>query len=276
MAVPTLRLTHGAMIPQIGLGTWPMDDTETEKAVAQALELGYRLVDTAENYGNERGVGRGIAASGVPRDQLFVTTKFNKRWHGVELVREACEQALERLGLDYLDLLLMHWPNPRENRFVDAFAGLIQLRESGLIRAAGTSNFKPAHLERVLVETGQLPEVNQIELNPLVTREIPRAYHSEHGIVTESWSPFGGPGGEVLRHPTIVEVADRLGRSPAQVVLRWNVQLGLVAIPKSSDAERLRANLSVFDFELSTDDLAALSALDRGEDAATDSDVFGH
>lgn len=276
MSVPTLPLIHGAAIPRIGLGTWPMDDAASEKTVALALDLGYRLVDTAENYRNEHGVGRGIAASGVPRDEIFVTTKFNKRWHGVRLAREACEQALERLGLDYLDLLLIHWPNPREGRYVDAFAGLIELREAGLIRAAGTSNFKPAHLERVLAETGQPPEVNQIELSPLVTRDEPRAYHSEHGIVTESWSPFGGQGGDVLGHPTIRRVAERVARTPAQVVLRWNVELGLVAIPKSSDPERLRANLAVFDFELSAEDVAALSELNQGEDAAEDSDAFGH
>jgi 2,5-diketo-D-gluconate reductase A len=276
MTVPTLTLAHGARMPQIGLGTSPMDDAATERAVAQALELGYRLVDTAENYGNEEGVGRGVVASGVPREQVFVTTKFNKRWHGVKEARVACERSLERLGLDYLDLLLIHWPNPGQDRYVDAFAGLIELRENGLIRAAGTSNFKPAHIDRVIAETGQAPEVNQIQLNPLVSREGPRAYDSAHDIVTESWSPFGGGGVEVLRHPTVVEVAERVGRLPAQVVLRWNVQLGLVAIPKSSDPGRLEANLMVFDFELSAPDMAALSALDQGEESATDSDVFGH
>jgi 2,5-diketo-D-gluconate reductase A len=276
MTVPTLTLAHGARMPQIGLGTSPMDDAATERAVAQALELGYRLVDTAENYGNEEGVGRGVVASGVPREQVFVTTKFNKRWHGVKEARVACERSLERLGLDYLDLLLIHWPNPGQDRYVDAFAGLIELRENGLIRAAGTSNFKPAHIDRVIAETGQAPEVNQIQLNPLVSREGPRAYDSAHDIVTESWSPFGGGGVEVLRHPTVVEVAERVGRLPAQVVLRWNVQLGLVAIPKSSDPGRLEANLMVFDFELSAPDMAALSALDQGEESATDSDDFGH
>jgi 2,5-diketo-D-gluconate reductase A len=276
MTVPTLTLAHGARMPQIGLGTSPMDDAATERAVAQALELGYRLVDTAENYGNEEGVGRGVVASGVPREQVFVTTKFNKRWHGVKEARVACERSLERLGLDYLDLLLIHWPNPGQDRYVDAFAGLIELRENGLIRAAGTSNFKPAHIDRVIAETGQAPEVNQIQLNPLVSREGPRAYDSARDIVTESWSPFGGGGAEVLRHPTVVEVAERVGRLPAQVVLRWNVQLGLVAIPKSSDPGRLEANLMVFDFELSAPDMAALSALDQGEESATDSDVFGH
>ena len=276
MTVPTLTLAHGAKMPQIGLGTSPMDDAATERAVAEALELGYRLVDTAENYRNEEGVGRGLAASGVPREQVFVTTKFNKRWHGVNDVRVACERALERLGVDYLDLFLIHWPNPGQDRYVDAFAGLVELRDTGLIRAAGTSNFKPAHIDRLIAETGQAPEVNQIQLNPLVTREGPRTYDSAHGIVTESWSPFGGGGAEVLRHPTVVEVAERVGRLPAQVVLRWNVQLGLVAIPKSSDPGRLEANLGVFDFELSAPDMAALSALDQGEASATDSDVFGH
>ena len=276
MTVPTLTLAHGAAMPQIGLGTSPMDDAATERAVAQALELGYRLVDTAENYRNEEGVGRGLVASGVPRDQVFVTTKFNKRWHGVKEARVACERALERLGVDYLDLFLIHWPNPGQDRYVDAFAGLIELRDEGVIRAAGTSNFKPAHIDRVIAETGQAPEVNQIQLNPFVTREGPRTYDSAHGIVTESWSPFGGGGAEVLRHPTVVEIAERVDRLPGQVVLRWNVQLGLVAIPKSSDPARLEANLTVFDFELSDTDMAALSALDQGEAAAADSDVSGH
>jgi 2,5-diketo-D-gluconate reductase A len=276
MRVPTLTLTHGAEMPQIGLGTSPMDDASTERAVAMALELGYRLVDTAENYHNEQGVGRGIVASGIPREQIFVTTKFNKQWHGVQEARTACERSLERLGLDYLDLLLIHWPNPGQDRYVDAFAGLIELRDGGLIRAAGTSNFKPAHIDRVIAETGQAPEVNQIQLNPFVARAETRAYDSAHGIVTESWSPFGGGGAEVLRHPTVVEIAERVGRLPAQVVLRWKVELGLVAIPKSSDPGRLAANLAVFDFELSASDMDALAALDQGEAAAVDSDAFGH
>jgi 2,5-diketo-D-gluconate reductase A len=273
---PTVMLRSGVAMPRIGLGTWPMDDAEAETVIATALGLGYRLIDTAENYGNERGVGRGIKASGVPREDVFVTTKFNKRWHGVDLAREAFERSAERLGLEYLDLLLIHWPNPGQDRYVAAWEGLLRLLEEGLVRAIGTSNFKPAHLERIITGTGVAPDVNQIQLSPLLTRDGARGYHAGKGIVTESWSPLGGAGTDALREPLIVELAERYGRTPAQVVLRWHVELGLVAIPKSSNLERLRQNLDVFDFPLAEADVAAISALDQGEDAAADSDAFGH
>jgi 2,5-diketo-D-gluconate reductase A len=263
-------------MPRLGLGTWPMDDDDAEAAVATAIELGYRLVDTAENYENERGVGRGLKASGVPREELFVTTKFNKRWHGVELAAEAYERSLDRLGLDYIDLLLVHWPNPGQDRYVQAVAGLARLLEQGRLRAIGTSNFKPAHLERVIAETGIVPDVNQIQLSPTVTRQSAREYHARHGIVTQSWSPIGGQGNDVLREPVVVEVAERHGRTPAQVVLRWHMELGLSAVPKSSDPVRLRQNLDVFGFSLSADEVAAISALDQGDAAGADSDAFGH
>jgi 2,5-diketo-D-gluconate reductase A len=274
--VPTVPLRNGGTIPQLGLGTWPMDDAEAERVVADAVQAGYRLVDTAENYRNERGVGRGLRASGVPREELFVTTKFNKQWHGVDLVEQAFEQSAQRLGLDYIDLFLVHWPNPQHDRYVEAVQGLARLLEDGRVKAIGTSNFKPAHLERVARETGLVPDVNQIQLSPALAREAARAYHREHGIVTESWSPIGGQGTDVLREPVVQELAARYERTPAQVVLRWHVELGLVPVPKSSDPERLRQNLAVFDFSLAAEDVAALSALDRGEDEAADSDDFGH
>jgi 2,5-diketo-D-gluconate reductase A len=273
---PTVTLRHGAEMPRLGLGTWPMDDSAAEVTVAAAIESGYRLVDTAENYGNERGVGRGLKASGVPREELFVTTKFNKRWHGFELAAEAYERSLDRLGLEYIDLLLIHWPNPQHDRYVQACQGLARLLEDGRLRAIGTSNFKPSHLERVIAETGVVPDVNQIQLSPAVTREAARAYHAEHGIVTQSWSPIGGQNNDVLREPVVVELAERYGRSPAQIVLRWHMDLGLAAIPKSSDPVRLRQNLDIFDFALSTDEVAAISALDEGDAAGADSDAFGH
>ncbi|MGN9908715.1 aldo/keto reductase [Phytohabitans sp. LJ34] len=273
---PTVTLPHGAEMPRLGLGTWPMDDAAAETTVAAAIELGYRLVDTAENYGNERGVGRGLKASGVPREELFVTTKFNKRWHGVELAAEAFERGADRLGLEYIDLLLIHWPNPQQDRYVEAFQGLVRLLEAGRLRAIGTSNFKPAHLDRVIAETGVVPDVNQIQLSPTVTRESARAYHTQHGIVTQSWSPIGGSSNDVLREPVVVDVAERHGRTPAQVVLRWHMELGLTTIPKSSDPERLAQNLDIFDFTLSTDEVAAISALDQGDAAGADSDAFGH
>lgn len=273
--VPTLALSSGPAIPVLGLGTYPLTDDEAERVVAQALEFGYRLVDTAENYRNEVGVGRGLRAGGVDRAELFVTTKFNAEWHGEELVARAFEASARRLGVDYVDLLLIHWPNPAQDRYVDAWRGMIALREAGLVRAIGVSNFKPTHLQRLLDETGVAPDVNQIELNPFVSRAELRAFGARHGIVTEAWSPIG-KGGELLREPAVVGIAKRLGRTPAQVVLRWHVQLGNVAIPKTDSRERLRENLDVFGFELTEADMRALAALDRGEASAVDSDVFGH
>jgi 2,5-diketo-D-gluconate reductase A len=276
MTVPTLRLLHGADIPQLGLGTSPMGDDEAERVVADALAAGYRLIDTAEAYGNEVGVGAGIRASGVPRAELFVTTKFNKRWHGKDLAQQAYEGSIDRLGLDYLDLLLIHWPNPGQDRYVQAWDGMVQLLESSRVRAIGTSNFTPAHLDRIITETSVVPDVNQIQLDPTATRVDARAYHFAQGIVTESYSPLGGQGAKVLTEPVVVRIAEETGRTPAQVVLRWHVELGLVAVPRSSDPERLRQNLDVFDFQLTEDQVAALSGLDRGEGAVTDSDRFGH
>lgn len=271
---PTVTLSHGSAMPVLGLGTWPMDDDESATAVAAAIGSGYRSVDTAENYRNERGVGRGIADAPVPRSELFVTTKFNKEWHGVDEARRACENALERLGLDYLDLLLIHWPNPGQDRYVDAWRGMLRLREEGLVRAAGTSNFKPAHLRRLLDATGEAPEVNQINLNPYATRAETVAFHREHGIVTEAWSPIKPA--DVLAEPVVVEIAERHGCTPAQVVLRWVTQQGYVTVPKSASPERQRENLASLDVELTAEEIEAVSALDRGEAHVTDSDTFGH
>ncbi len=259
----------------LGLGTYPMNDAEAERIVAEALEVGYRLIDTAENYRNETGVGRGLRAGGIDRSELFVTTKFNAEWHGEDLVARAFEASARRLGVEYIDLLLIHWPNPAQGRYVDAWRGLIALREQGLVRSIGVSNFKPAHLQRLLDETGVAPDVNQIELNPLVSRAELREFGQRHGIVTEAWAPIG-KGRELLQVPAIVRIAERVGRTPAQVVLRWHVQLGNVAIPKTGNPERLRENLDLFGFELTEDDMRAIDALDRGEGAAVDSDRFGH
>ena len=272
---PTLVLASGVRIPQIGLGTWPMDDATAERVVPTAVEVGYRLVDTAENYGNERGVGRGLRASGVPRAELFVTTKFNKQWHSVDGARRACEASLERLGLDYLDLLLVHWPNPAQDRYVDAFRGLVELLRDGLLRAVGTSNFTPAHLQRVIDETGVTPDVNQLQLSPYVVQEGGRAFAAQHGIVVQSWSPLArGP--ELRSEPVVTRLAQRYRRTPAQVLLRWHIELGLVPVPKSEDPQRLRENIAVFDFTLPPDDVARLSALDRGDELVLDPETFGH
>jgi 2,5-diketo-D-gluconate reductase A len=276
--VPTVALAHGARIPRLGLGTWPLDDHAVQGVVEEAIGLGYRLIDTAHNYGNERGVGAGLRATGVPREELFVTTKFNRSSHSVRGARRAAAQSVRRMGVDYVDLLLIHWPNPWRNRYVDAWRGLIQLLGDGEVRAIGVSNFKPAHLDRLLAETGVAPDVNQIQLDPRLGRATARAYHARHGIVTEAWSPLGAGTG-LLDEPAITAIAARHGRTPAQIVLRWHLELGLVVVPKSASPARLAENIDVFDFTLSAAEIAAISALDRGpagEAAATDSDTFGH
>jgi 2,5-diketo-D-gluconate reductase A len=274
MTVPTLTLPHGAELPAIGLGTWPMDDAEAARAVATALETGYRLVDTAENYRNESGVGQGLRDSGVPREDVFVTTKLNRRWHSVDGVRTAWENSVRKLGVDYLDLLLIHWPNPDQGTYVQAWEGLVQLLEEGKVRAIGTSNFKPAHLARIVEATGVVPDVNQINLNPYATRAASVAANAAHGTVTESWSPIKPH--TMLAEPAVTAAADAHGVTPAQVVLRWHTQHGYVPIPKSADPARQAQNLDVFGFALTDAELAAIDALDRGEDHVTDSDEFGH
>jgi 2,5-diketo-D-gluconate reductase A len=273
--IPAVTLANGVAMPALGFGTSPMDDAEAESAVAAALRAGYRLIDTAENYGNETGVGRGIRSSGIDRDEVFVTTKLNKRWHGEAEVHQAFSNSEKRLGLERIDLLLIHWPNPQQDRFVDAGRGLNQLLDEGKVRAIGVSNFKPHHLDRLLDETGVAPHVNQIQLDPRHSRADERGYDAEHGIVTESWSPIGA-GNDLLAEPMIVELARRRSKSAAQIVLRWHVQLGLIPIPKSAKPSRIAENMDVFGFELDEDDMRELAALDgRGEDVV-DSDRFGH
>jgi 2,5-diketo-D-gluconate reductase A len=274
-SIPSLALDGGGRIPQLGLGTWPLDDAEVEKAVVAAAAIGYRHVDTAVKYGNEVGVGRGLSASGVPRDQWFVTTKLDGVYQGDDRAVSGLEASLQRLGLDYVDLLLIHWPLPQRDQYVSTWETFIRLREAGKARAIGVSNFKPAHLDRIIAETGVVPAVNQIQLSPAIPRREQRAYDTEHGIVTESWSPIGGSG-DLLAEPVLAGLAEKHGRTPSQIVLRWHVQNGLVAIPKSRNPERMAENLAVFDFELDAEDLAALDRLDEGPDAGVDSDRTGH
>ncbi len=271
---PTLALANGVKMPQLGLGTWPMNDAEAAVTVAAALGMGYRLIDTAENYANERGVGEGIRQSGVGRADIFVTTKFNRKWHSVDGARAACEASLERLGLDYLDLLLVHWPNPDQGRYVEAYQGLVRLLEAGLVRAIGTSNFKPAHLQK-LFDLGLVPHLNQIQLDPYHLRDDLVAIHRAKGIVTGAWRPLGC-GNAMLADPTIVSVAERHGRTTAQVILRWLTQQGFVATPKSSNPTRMAQNLDIFDFTLSADEMALLGTLDRPDPDMFDADRFGH
>ncbi|MFG2283552.1 aldo/keto reductase [Streptomyces asoensis] len=256
--IPEHTLNDGTRLPAVGLGTWPMDDAEAERAVAEALGLGYRLVDTATNYRNETGVGRGVARSGVAREEIVVTTKLPGRHHGYDETLASFEESRRRLGLDYVDLYLIHWPLPRVDRFVDSWRAMIKLCEDGLVRSIGVSNFTAAHIERLEKETGVLPCVNQIELHPLFPQDELRAFHEAKGIRTESWSPLGR-GSALLEDPVVVSVAESLGVTPGQVVLRWHVQLGAVPIPKSSSAERQRANLDLFGFELGPAQLAAIA-----------------
>jgi 2,5-diketo-D-gluconate reductase A len=272
----TISLNTGDSIPQLGLGTYGLNGDEGAAAIAAAIEVGYRHFDTAVRYGNEGAVGEGIRRSGIDRGELFVTTKLDGEFQGDDKAIAGLEASLERLGTDYVDLLLMHWPLPARGQFVSTWHTFERLHADGRARAIGVSNFKVAHLDTLLAQSEVVPAVNQIELSPHVTRPAQRAYDAEHGIVTESWSPLGGGSARVVHQPVIGEVAARHGRTPAQVVLRWHVQLGLVAIPKSHDPGRMRENLGVFDFELDDDDLAAIATLSRGPDAGIDSDRTGH
>ncbi|MEV1045580.1 aldo/keto reductase [Streptomyces sp. NPDC049916] len=253
---PVHALNDGNELPAVGLGTYPLDNAAAEEAVAGALEMGYRLVDTALNYGNETGTGRGIARSGVPREEVFVTTKVPGRHQGYEETLASFEESRARLGVAYVDLYLIHWPLPRVDKYVDTWKAMIRLREDGLVRSIGVSNFTADHLER---ETGVLPSVNQIEMHPLLPQEELRAVHAAKGIVTESWSPLAR-GREVLEDPSTVAIARDHGVSPGQVVLRWHTQLGAVPIPKSADPGRQRENLGLFGFELTAQELTTIGA----------------
>lgn len=272
---PIVTLASGAAIPAIGLGTWPMDDEQAEVAVAEALRAGWRLIDTAENYRNEAGVGRGIASSGVPREQIFVTTKFNREWHSEQGPRQALEASLGRLGLDHVDLLLIHWPNPAQDRYVEAWKGLIALQRDGRVRAIGTSNFLPDHLRRIVDATGVAPHVNQVQMSPFWVRDDLLQLHRSLGIATEAWSPIGR-GAALLDMPVVQKVAQAHARTPAQVVLRWHVQRGVIPIPKTINQARLRENLAVFDFELTEPQMLSLASLDGKGKELLDPMTFGH
>ncbi|KDB53066.1 oxidoreductase [Sphaerotilus natans subsp. natans DSM 6575] len=271
---PTVSLSDGVEMPLIALGTWPMRGDEAARAVASALEIGYRHIDTAEAYENEEAVGQGLRASGVPRERVFVTTKFQRQWHSREGVRTACEGNLRRLGLEYIDLLLIHWPNPQQGRYVEAFEGLLALRETGKVRAVGVSNFKAHHLADLFAR-GLVPQVNQIQLDPYHRRPDLEALHRERGIVTEAWSPLGRAGA-MLEDPAIAAIAERHGRTTGQVVLRWQLQHGFAAAPKSADPRRQRQNLDLSGFELDAAEMALLDGLDRPDQGMLDADVFGH
>jgi 2,5-diketo-D-gluconate reductase A len=275
MNSPTIRLNDGNTIPQIGLGTSPFNDKEVAPLVVAAIEAGYRHIDTAYRYNNERGVGQGIRDSGIDREKLFVTTKLDGPFQGDDRAIGGLDESLRRLGLDYVDLLLIHWPLPQRDEYVSTWKTFEKLVAAGKARAIGLSNFKPAHIERLLAESTIRPAVNQIQLNPRITRPEQRAYHIEQGIVTEAWSPLGA-GSNLLENPTLVAIAANYGKTPGQVVLRWHVELGTVAIPRSANPGRITQNIDIFDFALTSDEIAAISALDTGDEKRVDSDKTGH
>ncbi|GAA1790293.1 aldo/keto reductase [Pseudarthrobacter sulfonivorans] len=272
--ITTTELAPGVRIPLIGLGTWPLTGEAASAAVAQAIGNGYRHIDTAENYANEAAVGEGIRRSGIDRGDLFLTTKFNTRWHSRGGVRDAFGQAVQRLGTDYLDLFLVHWPNPAQGRFVEACEGLQDLVDDGSIRTWGVSNFKPAHLQAVQ-DAGVAVPLNQVQVDPEHGQPAQLAYHREHGIVTAAYSPLGR-NGSFLSHPAVSGPAGKLGRTPAQIVLRWHVQHGRVAAPKSADNQRQRENLDVFGFALTQQQMAAIDGLETGAPPRLDSDTYFH
>jgi len=273
---PLIDLNDGNRIPQLGLGTWPLDDEQVAAAVVHAVEAGYRHIDTAVKYGNERGVGNGIRASGVDRSELFITTKLDGEFQGHDRAVAGLDGSLKRLGLDYVDLLLIHWPLPGRDQYVSTWQTFERLQAQGKVRSIGVSNFKPAHLERLMAETDVVPAVNQIQLSPAITRTAEREFHARHGIVTESYSPLGGSGAGLLGAPILTQLAEKHGKTPGQLVLRWHIQNGLVTIPKTASPERMAENLDVFDFALDPQDLAELSILDEGPGAGNDSDKTGH
>lgn len=260
--VPTIPMTDGHRIPQFGLGVFQTPLDRTAESVLAAFDAGYRHIDTAAIYKNEEGVGRAIAEAEIPRDELFITTKLWNEDQGRDGTLRAFDQSRSLLGLDVVDLYLIHWPCPGRDRFVESWKSMIELRQQGRVRSIGVSNFRIEDLKRLVGETGVVPAVNQIELHPLLQQNELRAWHAEHGIVTESWSPLAR--GELLHNAVLAKIAKKHGKSVAQVILRWHVQLGLVVFPKSVTPSRIRENIAVFDFHLDGDDMAAIQALDAG------------
>ncbi|MGA5702573.1 aldo/keto reductase [Peterkaempfera bronchialis] len=269
---PTITLNNGVRIPQLGFGVFQVPDGETAAAVSTALDAGYRSIDTAAVYGNEQGVGDALAASGLPRSEVFVTTKLWNSAQGYDSTLAAFDTSLAKLRLDHIDLYLIHWPTPARDRYLDTWRAFEKLLADGRVRAIGVSNFQPAQLRRLLDHSGIVPAVNQIELHPRLQQAELRAFHAEHGIATEAWSPLAQ--GALLDDPVITSIARRHGVTPAQAVLRWHVQLGNIVIPKSVTPERIRANIDVFGFELDADDLAAIGALETGTRIGPDPDAF--
>lgn len=262
MTQAMLPLNDGRRIPRLGFGLWQVPAATTAETTATALRLGYRLVDGAAVYGNEKGQGEGIRRSGLPRDQVFVTTKLWNGEQGFDRTLRAAEGSLKRLGLDHVDLLLIHWPCPSRDLYVDTWRALIRLREDGRATSIGVSNFQEPHLERIIAETGVTPVLNQVEINPRLQQPALRAFHARHGIITQSWTPLGQ--GRSFDAAPVQAVVRRTGKSPAQVILRWHIQIGASVIPRSTREAGLRENLDLFDFDLTKDEMTALATLDEG------------
>jgi 2,5-diketo-D-gluconate reductase A len=258
--IPSIMLNDGVSIPQLGLGTWQVSNDKAEQLVRSAFDMGYRHIDTAAGYENEEGVGAAVRNSGLPREEIFVTSKLRNSNHGYDEALKAFDATMDRLGLDVLDLYLIHWPMPHKDKYVETFKAFIKLKEDGRIRSIGVSNFTIEYLTRVIDETGVVPSVNQIELHPEFQQHELRAFHDKHGIKTESWSPLGA--GRLIDHPVLKAIGEKHGKSGVQAMLRWHVQQGLIVFPKSSNAERMRQNIEIFDFELDADDMAKIAALD--------------
>ena len=271
-AVPSVTLNDDHTMPVIGLGVGELSDAETEESVSAALEAGYRLLDTASAYGNEAAVGRAIASSGLPREELFVTTKLATADQGYQSSQDALAASLERLGLDYVDLYLIHWPAGEQGKYVDSWGGLLSLKGNGLTRSIGVANFHEDQLSDIVDLSFVAPVVNQIELHPLLNQAALRAVNESRGIVTEAYGPLGV--GRLLDNPTIVSVAEAHGKTPAQALIRWSIQLGNIVIPRSSSPERVRSNLDVFDFELTDDEMATLNGLDDGTRFRPDPETY--
>jgi 2,5-diketo-D-gluconate reductase A len=270
--VPRIPLGGGVEIPQLGFGVFQVPPEDTADVVTRALLAGYRHIDTAAVYGNEAGVGQAIHAAGLERDEVFITTKVFNNDHGFEQAKRAMRTSLDQLGVPHVDLYLIHWPVPVHDKYVETWEALIEMQQEGLTRAIGVSNFQPAHLERIIAETGVVPAVNQIELHPYLQQHGLRREHEALGIVTEAWSPLAQ--GKAIDDPVIKAIAEAHGKSAGQVVIRWHLQLGFVVFPKSVTQERIVENLDVFDFELSGEEMAAIDALDAGERIGPDPDTF--